>query len=60
MKLTDLTKRMIACRKETRDMEAQGYYRHGIILSGTEKIEDVKLSKDGGSIWIKLAERGTR
>lgn len=56
MKLTDFTKRMLAYRKEKRDMEAQGYFGHGVTLSGTEKIEDVKISTDGKSIWIKLAE----
>ncbi len=41
--------------KEKRDMEAAGYYRHGVTLAGDEKIEDVKVSQDGKSIWIKLA-----
>jgi hypothetical protein len=56
MKLTDFTKRMLAYRKEKRDMEAQGYYGHGVTLGGTETIQDVKVAKDGKSIWIKTTE----
>lgn len=55
MKLTDFTKRMLAYRKEKRDMEAQGYFGHGITMSDTETIEDVKVSKDRTSIWVKMA-----
>ena len=53
MKLTSFTKLVLACRKEKRDMEAAGYYQHGITMSGRETIEDVKVSRDGKSIWIK-------
>lgn len=55
MKLSQATRINLAARKEQIEMEAAGYYKFGIIL-GNENIEDVKVSKDLKSIWIKLAE----
>ena len=56
MKLSQATRLNLAARKEQRDikaMEAAGYYEHGITLADDETIEDVKVSRDGKSIWIK-------
>lgn len=58
MKLSQATRINLAARKEQRDIEAlekAGYFQHGVTLSGTETIQDVKVAKDGKSIWIKTA-----
>lgn len=55
MKLSAATRLNLAARKEQIEMEAAGYYLHGVTLGDTETIQDMQVAKDGKSIWIKTA-----
>lgn len=70
MRMTAWTKGAFACRRDEREMLAAGYERVG---EGGGKlwqlyrgcrighvITDVKIAKDGMSLWIKTEDRGTR
>lgn len=55
MKLSQSTRLNLAARKEQIEMEAAGYYCHGITLADGETIKDAVISKDRTSIWVKMA-----
>lgn len=62
MKVTEVTKSVLAVRKEIREMEAAGFRKHEtdweIHRGGrwNERIVDVKISVDGKYVWTKLGK----
>jgi calcineurin-like phosphoesterase family protein len=66
MKVTDLTRRTLAVRREARQMERLGYRRHetdweihrGIHarLNDDTRIVDARVSADGLYVWTKLGK----
>lgn len=64
MKVTDFTRRALACRREKRDYEKRGWERVGEnggklweLHRGyryNHKIVDVAISVDGRSLWVKI------
>jgi hypothetical protein len=61
MKVTEVTKRALAVRREERRMEAAGYRKNETdweIHRGArrgERIVDAKVSVCGGYVWTKIA-----
>jgi hypothetical protein len=70
MKFTEFTKGRLACERDEREMTAAGYERVGEgggalweLYRGARVghvITDVKIAKDGISLWIKTEDRGSR
>jgi hypothetical protein len=70
MLMTPTTKGRLACRRDEREMLAAGYERVGEgggalweLYRGPRMghvITDVKIAKDGVSLWIKTEDRGSR
>ena len=60
MLVTDRTREILAYRREMRDLYKQGYRQHEtdweIVRGGRmkEKILDVKISRDGKSVYTKI------
>ena len=65
MKVSELTKSALACRRDARDMEADGWERVGegggklweLHRGGRvgHHIVDVRIAADGKSLWVKTA-----
>lgn len=65
MRVSELTKSALACRRETRDLKAAGWEPVGEnggnlweLHRGwryNHRIVDVKISVDGKSLWVKVA-----
>ncbi len=62
MKVSDITKRVLAARREQRDLEQRGYRKHATdweIHRGTKTayvITDAKISVCGKYVYTKITE----
>lgn len=64
MKMTQVTRRILACRRMSRDLKAKGYER----VSGPweldrggrtrERIVDVVIDAGGKDLWVRCEEHG--
>lgn len=63
VRVTDFTRKALACRRETRQLTAVGYRRHETdweIVRGPrprEVIVDAVISVDGKSVWTLVGKR---
>lgn len=68
MKVTDLTRRALATRREQRDMERNGWTKHetdwqivrGSYSQCSNVIIGVQISADGKHVWTKVGEPGEK